>query len=1228
MRKSLFILISQFFIFNYAIFGQSSRGGQISKGPSFQENLGQVHDQFYNPRPDVLYSGSVNGLVYHLKRDGVSYQLSKILNGSVNKEGIPDFSLSDCTKEIYRIDFKWVGNLKSEIEKQDQTTGCTNHYYPNCVNGILGVKNYESIIYKNIYKNIDLKWYSSNGELEYDYIVHPLADYHQIRMELSGAKNLHINKKGELEIETPLGTIIEKAPKAYQGGVIVKSSWVLEGNEISFEIDNYNKEEDLIIDPVVRVWGTYYGEAGNDNMMDTKTDALGNVYITGYENGSPNLATVGSHQAVVSGLNDCLLAKFNSIGVRQWATYYGGPLNDYAYGCAVAPSGDVYMGGSAASTSSVVTAASHQSVIGGGTMDGLLVKFNNIGVRQWATYYGGSGDEFIYGCTADAFGNIFISGRTTSTNNISTASGFQTNYLGGTTDGFMAKFSPGGVRRWATYYGSNGTDETFRSCTDATGKVFFAGFTAGTGTLVATLGTHQTVNGGGGNTDGFLVKFDSVGVRQWATLYGGAGSDYARACAIDGAGDVYLTGYVPFGTTSTVIATAGAYQTNGLGGSTEGFLVKFNSTGIRQWGTYISTTANDYLLSCHFDGNAGIYVSGYTNVVTAAFVQMSTAGSHQTIIGGLNDGFINKFNLAGVRQWGSYYGGAQDDYIQSSCVSSSGAIYITGGTSSPTGISTAGAHQTLLNIATDGFLAQLKDCAGTTFSIAGTSTFCAGQSLTLTGVGTGITSYSWSTGPTSSSIVVSPTATTVYTLSGATSTVGCNYFTSASVTLSPSPSITISATNYSICSGNTVIITAAGAVNYTWYPGNNAVTSILEAPMSTSVYTVIGNSGGCNSTQTVAINVTTTPTLNLSSSAPVICAGNSTLLNVYGATTYSWSSGPTTQSISLSPTVTTNYTVTGYNGTCSSSNTLQLTVNPNPTVSVSNQTTCPGGTATLVANGAATYTWNSGPTTASYVVSPTITTNYTVTGLNSFGCSHTNTASVVISPSLGIALTANANTICAGTQLTLNANGALTYTWSNLANGSSITDTPTISTTYSVSGSSGPCFGSNTITVFVNPLPQINLVANPTLVCIGDAATLSVNGGVSYTWNPGSLTGSVVNVSPSVTTNYTVQGIDVNGCANSNVLNLVVDQCVGLNEKVNNIRSFKVYPNPSNGKISITINSSQAQIMIEDLAGKQIYKTQLNAELTNMDLSFLSKGLYLIKMYVGAELYTTKLIIE
>lgn len=1196
---------------------------------NFQENKGQVYDQNYNSRPDVIYSGSNNGMVYHLKNNGVSYQLRKVdkwkeetISASEQAVKVPDII------SIYRIDINWKNcNSNAVIEKGEKTEGVSNFYLTSCPNGISGVESYKSIIYKNIYTGIDLKWYQKNGNLEYDFVVKPGADPSNIQLEIKGAKKLSVNVKGELEIETPFGIITEKAPVAFQNKNKVKAEWLLVNSELSFKIDSYDVNEELIIDPVVRVWGTYYGGVGNDNMMDTKADATGNVYIAGYENASPGLATAGAHQVTVSGLNDCLLVKFNSIGVRQWATYYGGTGNDYAYGCAVAPSGDVYIGGSSASTTSISTVGSHQAG-NGGNIDGVLVKFNSAGVRQWATYYGGTGDELIYGCTSDAFGNIFVSGRTNSSNNIATASGFQSIYLGGATDAFMAKFSPGGVRRWATYYGSSGTDEAYRSCTDPTGKVFFAGFTAGTGTIVATPGTHQTVNGGGGNPDGFLVKFDSVGVRQWATLYGGLGSDYGRACAIDGAGDVYLTGYVPFGTTSTLIATAGAFQTNGLGGSTEGYLVKFNSTGIRQWGTYISTIANDYILSCQFDGSSNIYVSGYTNVVTAANVQMSTAGSHQPIIAGLNDGFINKFNLSGVRQWGTYYGGALDDYIQSSCVASSGALYVTGWTSSPTGISTASAHQTTLSTATDGFLAQLKDCAGTTFSISGTNTVCAGQSLTLTGVGTAITTYSWSTGPSTSSIVVTPTATTVYSLSGTTSTLGCNYFTSASVTISPSPSITISSTNYSICSGNTVVITAAGATNYTWYPGNNSVASILESPLATSVYTVIGNSGACNSIKTVTINVTTTPTLILSSTSPVICSGNSILLNAYGASTYSWSSGPITQSISLSPTVTTNYTVTGYNGMCTDTETLQLTVNPSPTISTSNHTICVGGTATLIASGATTYNWSNGATTFSTAVTPTANTFYSVSGTNSFGCTASAAVTVFVGTSLGINVSASSNIVCAGDLVTITASGASTYTWSTNANTSSISVNPTTSTTYTINGQSGSCSGSNTILISVNALPTIAATANSTLICAGNTITLNANGASTYTWAPGSFTLPAITETPSITTVYTVTGTDVNGCVNSQTVSANVSPCSGI-KTINGLNyEINIYPNPANDLVNIETSFEKFEVTIYNAIGQLVFEKKNDSGRLAINISSFAKGVYTIKLASAQEILTKKLIVE
>jgi hypothetical protein len=140
----------------------------------------------------------------------------------------------------------------------------------------------------------------------------------------------------------------------------------------------------------------------------------------------------------------------------------------------------------------------------------------------------------------------------------------------------------------------------------------------------------------------------------------------------------------------------------------------------------------------------------------------------------------------------------------------------------------------------------------------------------------------------------------------------------------------------------------------------------------------------------------------VSVTSSTICSGQSTNLTASGAATYSWSSGQTTSSISVSPASNTSYSVTGYNGTCSNTQVSNVTVNPSPSVTVNSAVLCVGQTATLVGNGATSYTFNPGAITGNPIaVSPTVTTTYTVIGSNG-SCSGTAMSTVSVSACTGV----------------------------------------------------------------------------------------------------------------------------------------------------------------------------------------------------------------------------------
>jgi len=443
----------------------------------------------------------------------------------------------------------------------------------------------------------------------------------------------------------------------------------------------------------VRAWGTYYtgtGQVwpnGEERGNSCITDAAGNVYMVGFTSSNSDIATAGAHQTVYAGGPivfgtggyDAFLVKFNSSGVRQWATYYGGNQDDMGISCAVDVSGNVYMIGSTSSTSGIATAGAHETTIN----DGFLVKFNSNGVRQWGTYFEGNGNA----CTTDASGNIYIVGLTNSTSGIATAGAHQT-VMSGSGDAFLVKFNSSGVKQWGTYFGgassgASGMEKGLSCATDALGNVYMTGHTPST-SGIATAGAHQTIYGGS-STDAFLVKFNSSGVIQWGTYYGGEGVDIGYSCATDASGNVYMAGDAQQqNLPASGISTIGAHQSAYGGGYSDGFLVKFDSNGLRQWGTYYGGSLLDVSFSCATDASGNVYMSGETQSPNG----IATSGAHQTTVDGA---FLVSFNSSGVRQSGTYYGG-----IKNVCTTdASGNVYMTGYTQSNSGIATTGAHQTV-----------------------------------------------------------------------------------------------------------------------------------------------------------------------------------------------------------------------------------------------------------------------------------------------------------------------------------------------------------------------------------------------------------------------------------------------------------------------------------------------------------------------------------------------------
>ncbi|MFA6924111.1 MAG: T9SS type A sorting domain-containing protein [Bacteroidales bacterium] len=401
---------------------------------------------------------------------------------------------------------------------------------------------------------------------------------------------------------------------------------------------------------------------------------------------------------------------------------------------------------------------------------------------------------------------------------------------------------------------------------------------------------------------------------------------------------------------------------------------------------------------------------------------------------------------------------------------------------------------------------------------------CEGASVVLTV--TGGVSYTWSTTETGSAITVTVPYTTTFNVTGEDGN-GFTNQTSVVVTVNPAPNINVNSPT--ICAGSSAVLTASGASFYSWSNGLGAGNPKAVSPTANTMYFVTGtNSQGCTNEHQVNVNVNPSPQVMVNNEG--VCPGISATLTASGANSYSWNTGTTSNPITVNPSVTTTYTVTGTSGNgCSNIAHGVVTVYDLPNVTVNQPTICPGNSAVLSASGASIYSWNNGFMGNPETVNPTVNTTYTVIGFDVNSCS--NTAQAVVQVSSSIVVTVNSPTICSGTYATLTASGASTYTWGNLFEGGQLVDNPTSTTTYYVTGSAGAgagCSNTAVAVVTVNPSPNVTSTGGST-ICEGGSLNLHASGANTYTWS-NTQTDNSITVNPTVTTTFMVTGANSFGC--------------------------------------------------------------------------------------------------
>ena len=280
----------------------------------------------------------------------------------------------------------------------------------------------------------------------------------------------------------------------------------------------------------------------------------------------------------------------------------------------------------------------------------------------------------------------------------------------------------------------------------------------------------------------------------------------------------------------------------------------------------------------------------------------------------------------------------------------------------------------------------------------------------------------------------------------------------------------------------------------------------------------------------ISLTASTTNSLN-----PSICSGQSLTLTTNAVSNYSWSTGASTQSIVVSPTSTTVYSLsaTSISACTAYANMTVIVSGGQPTLSVVSSTnqTCLGKTATLTASGALTYTWTNGVTNGVSFF-PQSTNTYTVTGEN--GCGTVTAVSTITVSPLALSVVSSNSVVCTNKTATLAATAAATsYTWQpgNIIGASpNLIINPQANTNYTITATDGTCVGVANVSVNADPVPTIQIASSATTACPGDVVTFTASGGSNYTWTANNQTGTTLSTSLSTTTLITVQGDNQFGC--------------------------------------------------------------------------------------------------
>jgi len=574
---------------------------------------------------------------------------------------------------------------------QDETGAVISYFKGSPEDWHAGIPTYGRLVYQNLWPGIDLVYSGTVNTLKYEFVVHPGADASKIKLAYQGASKVVLGEGGRLEVKTPLGSLRDAEPLAYQEKdgkrVDIPMSFALEESSVfGFRVGDYDRSLPLIMDPAILVYCGYFGGSGYDYSNGIAVDESGNAYVTGFTGSTAaTFPETAGPDLTFNGLNyDAFVAKVNAQGTGlAYCGYIGGSSDDYGWSIAVDGSGKAYVTGYTSSTATSFPEIVGPDLTHNGGVDAFVAKVNASGTGLvYCGYLGGSDTDRGYGIAVDGSGSAYLTGYTLSTEASFPETGGPDLTHNGNEDAFVAKVNASGAGlAYCGYIGGYSSDSGSSIAVDGSGYAYVTGYTeSSAATFPEIVGPDLTHNGA---EDAFVAKVHASGSGLvYCGYLGGEHSDFSDSIAVDGSGYAYITGYTSSDEDTFPDFTGPDLTYNG--GMWDAFVAKILSTGMgRNYCGYIGGSGDDYGSGIAVDGSGCAYVTGYTTSTQASFPDF--IGPDTTHNGGW-DAFVAKIISTGAgRNFCGYIGGSGDDY--GCCLALDGAnnAYVTGHTSSTAG---------------------------------------------------------------------------------------------------------------------------------------------------------------------------------------------------------------------------------------------------------------------------------------------------------------------------------------------------------------------------------------------------------------------------------------------------------------------------------------------------------------------------------------------------------------